>query len=884
MLNNRVSFWFPLLLSGLFFQPLQADIELRTTVRDVFIRDVCALTGRIGFSVTSDDFADASPANPHYIRLRLDHGALTCRDIVNPSKNLDPILIPMEVDAPGYTINADPTAVQIVRWRAGEPEIWLRVSESSSRWLMFNETPVPPSPSGRVNFDLGLDIQGYVNVYQTEFTLGRASLPFPTRDLNRSDIPSSPPVGTLIEVDLSQSNLEAIEVIGRPEETTLNIDPIVFDSQTNGVETSADYFAIQLGQLTSVAFSDERIIGRGTLNNGDGGSSPALRWETTVNEFHYRGFCERAGVAFGRFVNNGFSNVSREKPAYLKFDLNHGSTLCETLVAPGSDPIYLALFLEEFGDGPTLNVPNDALSIVRWVAGESAVWLKLTASTENWIRDGLESLPPSVVHSVRFTLLGSTDNSHDASRDLFVENRANLPFNTRNLTTSGDRVDAVSTTLFIDASSSNFEPLPAPAEDSVLEMIPSAWDDTTAGVETAADPAQIIFRDGIFLFSEEIPLGRASRLFPDANAIVHLTTTVRDVFEDGTCERTGQMRFRIEGDVFPGAAENRPQYLRLRLSGGAVLCETRVDTVANQGQPISLALRVLENPEVHAELVAPPDTLQIVRWKANENEIWLKVTTPTSRWIRVNNSTSSPNTRDVVEFVLADSAVESFTRNSTAFSQGRANLAGNTLNPNNNGAFGDVIDTHLGMDLTSFVLPTPSFIEFNADSFDFQTVGVETAQIQNQIQLGDLVPLSLTGDLQIAQTQTDLPLRIDPEISVQGLEVITLDALLPDGVVPNAIRWENLETGAILSQDFSLAYDPLPGRTVSMRVLVTDNLGRVGEAFAVILVNPDGLDLNGDGQNTIEDLRQAARKWSSENKTEAKSVLDLLHIRIDPKK
>ncbi len=858
--------------------PIWADIDLVTAVPDVFYRAACGRVGSIKFAVNGNDFAEATPQQPVYIRIRMDHGAVNCRDMVFPEDDLEQVMLPLRVEVPGYEVAADPTTVQIVRWRQGEPEIWMRVTQSTELWLRKDGDLRAPSSNVPVSFHLGLDLEDYLIIYRQAFESGAASLPFPTRDLNRDDIIASPAVATPLEMDLGSSNLVGFENTNDFNDYSLQFDPITFDHQTLGVETESDFTGILLGQLTSVAFSDDRLLARASISDA-GDTVPAFSWRTTIRDFNYRGACERTGIALFDMVNNGFPDASAENPAYIRLGLNRGARLCQTKVAPGGDPIYLALYLEGQDNDPLLDVPKNALSIVRWVEGERAVWLKLTASTSTWLRLGEQTLPPNRDFPVSIGVMVSAIQSFEASRDLFIEGRANLPFNTTNLLTDGSLADAVDTQLFADVRFSSYVPLPAPPEVSTMRLEPSCLGEGTSAVETASDESLITFGEDLRISSEHPYIGRAFQLFPDQDDVVRLETTVRDVFEDGVCELTGQMRFRISGDVFPNASVEEPAYVRLRLSGGAVLCETLVDIQANNGSPIYLALRVLPIPDVDVQVVAPPETLQIARWKRGENEIWLKVTTATSRWIRYRESIGSPNTRDIVEFVLANSAVDSYTSCRNSFLESGANLAGNTRNPSNAGDFESVVDTFMGMDLTSFVLPTPSFIEFNADAFDHTTAGVETADAQNQIVLGDLVPMQLAGDLQIARTQTDLPLRVSPDISVQGLEVITLDAILPDDIVPTTIRWENMSSGALLSEDFSLAYDPLPGRTVRLRVTARDIKGREGEAFAVILVNPEGLDLNGDGKNTIEDLRQVTDQWAPETK----SVLDLLHIRIDPK-
>lgn len=59
-----------------------ATVDLRTTIRDVYVQGTCEETGIITFSVNGDDFQNASTAQPVYIRIRLDHAAVLCKSLV----------------------------------------------------------------------------------------------------------------------------------------------------------------------------------------------------------------------------------------------------------------------------------------------------------------------------------------------------------------------------------------------------------------------------------------------------------------------------------------------------------------------------------------------------------------------------------------------------------------------------------------------------------------------------------------------------------------------------------------------------------------------------------------------------------------------------------
>ncbi|CAM2008134.1 hypothetical protein [Acanthopleuribacter pedis] len=275
-----------------------ADVDLSTTIRDVYIRGTCEQAGVINMTVDGDDFADASSTTPVYIRLRLDHGGLLCRTLVwdhpnNPvTFTRSEIYVPMRLEeGEGNFLDSlavNPDALAIVRWKAGEPEIWLRVTQSSSTWIEDNapQTSNAPNPDRRVSWSIGISASRSSLDNQELFLGGtanagspparRASLPFAMREdlyatsvINGWDPTTSDPasleideaVSTLLCVDLSSSNLEALPA--PQEDSALNFDPISFDDQTRNVETGASFTNITLGQLTSVAFSDDRIIARG---------------------------------------------------------------------------------------------------------------------------------------------------------------------------------------------------------------------------------------------------------------------------------------------------------------------------------------------------------------------------------------------------------------------------------------------------------------------------------------------------------------------------------------------------------------------------------------------------------------------------------------------
>jgi hypothetical protein len=249
-----------------------ATIDLRTTIRDVYIDGTCEETGNITFSVTGDDFANASTMEPVYIRLRLDHAARLCKTLVwsNAANPIDrtelPIFLPIgfEERTLADAILAPAETVSIVRWKKGENEIWLRIQFPTGQWIDRGGLLLPPSSFVRVRWTIGITARTSWTQNKPNYDIlvgaGRlANLPSATRDV--AGLTEDDAVSTLICVDLSSSNLEALPA---PEEVSaLNFDPSAWDSTTLNVITAVSSSSIVLGAQLSTSFSNDRIIARG---------------------------------------------------------------------------------------------------------------------------------------------------------------------------------------------------------------------------------------------------------------------------------------------------------------------------------------------------------------------------------------------------------------------------------------------------------------------------------------------------------------------------------------------------------------------------------------------------------------------------------------------
>ncbi|QTD49780.1 hypothetical protein [Sulfidibacter corallicola] len=216
------------------------------------------------FTVTWDDFADADVANPVYLRLRIIRNVVlshTLVDIDDPENGRvhRPIFLPLFLTSGAVTdqIAAPPGTLSIVRWVAGEGEIWLRVQSSSSEWIQTGGGTEPPTRFQTMSFSLGIAASQYWALYQPLYAEGRANLPAPTRDpegRTRADA-----VSTQICVDVTQSSLQPEPA--PPSLSQLQFLPNTYNSETVGITTAHNTSDIFLGTWTPVAFSNDTVIG-----------------------------------------------------------------------------------------------------------------------------------------------------------------------------------------------------------------------------------------------------------------------------------------------------------------------------------------------------------------------------------------------------------------------------------------------------------------------------------------------------------------------------------------------------------------------------------------------------------------------------------------------
>lgn len=207
------------------------------------------------------------------------------------------------------------------------------------------------------------------------------------------------------------------------------------------------------------------------------------------------------------------------------------------------------------------------------------------------------------------------------------------------------------------------------------------------------------------------------------------------------------------GDYYPDASNQTPNYARIRLVQGVRLAETLVDLESDgtEKTPIYLAM-ILSGAQNGETLVAAPDTVSIVRWRAGEREFWIKVTGSSSSWIRNQLGELVAPSGDLRVYWTWGPSARSTWNASQSYTSGGANLPGNTRWPElmidpGQDSRGWAVSTLYCLDLSGSSLqpwPHPSS-EVNLDVafFDHQTSGVTTAGTPSQITLGTPLPSAM---------------------------------------------------------------------------------------------------------------------------------------------
>lgn len=227
------------------------NVDLITQVNELHPQSLGQWAGTLTMSVNGNDFFDASPDTPVYIRIRLDKGVRLAETLVDvessPSRN-EPISLAMSLQAlDGSRLNAPRNTVRIVRWRRGEINIWLQVQFSSSDWIDQSGSYLPPDINRRVAWTIGRSIEEDQLVNEPLLAMGRANISSNFRGLKAVD--------THIMVDSLNSFMD-FEL-----DRELNSDTIGFDFQTQFVRSAEFASEIQTGEAAVANFSGDDTLG-----------------------------------------------------------------------------------------------------------------------------------------------------------------------------------------------------------------------------------------------------------------------------------------------------------------------------------------------------------------------------------------------------------------------------------------------------------------------------------------------------------------------------------------------------------------------------------------------------------------------------------------------
>lgn len=212
---------------------------------------------------------------------------------------------------------------------------------------------------------------------------------------------------------------------------------------------------------------------------------------TTIRDIAIHASAEQAGILSFHLDDDAFPTATPDHPVFLYVRLEDGAVLANTLVdidrpdlGRAHHPIFMPI---ETGAAEEVSVvaPPDAVSIVRWVQGESAIWLRIQRPTHTWLSVAGHEVAPNPDHYARFSFGRSASNSYADTGGYFEQQLANLPYHTRQdpFKTDDPQTFAVSTLLCLDMRDARLQAFPRPSSESVVSLLVSA---------VLASPTQVI--------------------------------------------------------------------------------------------------------------------------------------------------------------------------------------------------------------------------------------------------------------------------------------------------------------------------------------------------------------------------------------------------------
>ncbi len=274
-----------------------ADLELQTSINDVHHRGSHVLAGTVAMIVSADDYPDASPSTPVFYRITLSHQAVlgeTMVDQTSGDPNINqPVFLAMTVDSLDAHLEANPETVSIVRWVAGEEDIWLRINQSSSEWISKNGVSMPPTENDLVVFRFGYSARQIYEELDGKDP-NQINLPFNTRNPNTNGNLADA-TSTLSCLNLSQSSLGSDGI-----ESLLELDLLTYDETA---QISPGVYGP--GNLIGFLIPSERIArGRTIFCDIESAQTPQ-RSGVTSNQFRFTVDCHQPGPNLTLDLYNG---------------------------------------------------------------------------------------------------------------------------------------------------------------------------------------------------------------------------------------------------------------------------------------------------------------------------------------------------------------------------------------------------------------------------------------------------------------------------------------------------------------------------------------------------------------------------------------------------
>ena len=251
--------WLPLLIL--------ANIDLDTTTPFMNNDSFGQHAGKITMTINGNDFYEASPDTPVFLRFRLDKNtrlAETLVDVETALRRNTPINLAMSLlSTDDSKLRAPSHSLSIVRWQRGEGEFWLRVLTSSNLWVESPQGKLsPPDLYHRVQWTLGQSVDLDMAHNEPLYALGKANL--------EANYRQDEAVPTFLILDTSYSYLESFPDLNAKQ----RFDTIAFNYLTTGVLTEEFSTGIRLGDATSANFN-----GSDTVAIGIEESRPFFFWQ-----------------------------------------------------------------------------------------------------------------------------------------------------------------------------------------------------------------------------------------------------------------------------------------------------------------------------------------------------------------------------------------------------------------------------------------------------------------------------------------------------------------------------------------------------------------------------------------------------------------------------